>query len=135
MEAEYVHAVTASKTLISYDRDMDAVHNFFAKGGDAPVWTFDLPESGDFAVAIVYAAHPNLAKDKKNDIQIDGKTLLSFATRATKGSSPDPWTNFAAHEVGRISMATGRRTLSIVPQPNQNGRNMSIQRITLTKVD
>lgn len=135
LEARDFHAITAPKTLIYYDRDMDAVHNFFAKGGDAPVWTFDLPESGDYAVAIVYAAHPNLAKDKKNDLQIDGKTLLSFATRATKGSSPDPWANFVAHEVGRITMKTGRRTLGIVPQPNQSGRNMSIQRITLTRVD
>jgi alpha-L-fucosidase len=135
LEARDFHAYTAPKTLIYYDRDMDAVHNFFAKGGDAPVWTFEVAESGKYSVSILYAAHPNLAKDKKNDIQIDGKTVLSFATRATKGSSADPWTNFEAHEIGRIPMEKGRRTLAIVPQPDQNGRNLTIKHILLTKVE
>ena len=35
---------------------MDALHNFFAKGGDAPVWTFDVPESGPhFGLALGYS--------------------------------------------------------------------------------
>lgn len=135
LEAKDFHADTAPKTLIYYDRDMDAIHNFFAKGGDAPVWTFDVPASGEYSVSILYAAHPNLAKDKKNDVQIDGRTLLGFATRATKGASQDPWRNFEAHEIGKIPLETGRRTLAIVPQPNQSGRNLTIKHISLTKVD
>lgn len=135
LEARDFHAITGDKTKIYYDRHMGAVHNFFAKGGDAPVWTFNVPESGKYSMTIQYAAHPNQARDKKNDIRIDGKTTLSFATQATKGSNPDPWYNFEDHAVGKIAMEKGRRTLSIIPQPDQSGRNMSIKRITLTKVE
>ena len=135
LEAKDFHAITAPKTLIYYDRDMDAIHNFFAKGGDAPVWAFDVPESGDYSVTIVYSAHRNLARDKKNDIQLDGKPVLTFATQATQGASEDPWRSFQDHVVGSIAMGMGRRALSIVPQPNQSGRNLSIKRITLTKVE
>jgi alpha-L-fucosidase len=135
LEARDFHAITGPKTKIYYDREMDALHNFFAKGGDAPVWTFDVPESGEYSIAILYSAHRNLARDKKNDIHLDGKPVLSFATLATKGASQDPWCNFEDHVVGKMSMEKGRRNLAIVPQPKQDGRNMSIKRVTLTKVD
>jgi hypothetical protein len=135
LEARDFHAITGAKTQIYYDRDMGAIHKFFAKGGDAPVWTFDVPESGEYSVSILYAAHPNLAKDKKNDIQIDGKTAFSFATQATKGSNPDPWTNFEEHAVGKMAMEKGRRSLAIIPKPGQDGRNLTVKRITLTKAE
>jgi hypothetical protein len=135
LEARDFHAITGPKTKIYYDREMDALHNFFAKGGDAPVWTFDVPESGEYSIAILYSAHRNLARDKKNDIHLDGKPVLSFAALATKGASQDPWCNFEDHVVGKMSMEKGRRNLAIVPQPKQDGRNMSIKRVTLTKVD
>ena len=109
LEAKDFHAITGPKTKIYYDRDMDALHNFFAKGGDAPVWTFDVPESGEYSITILYSAHRNLARDKKNDIHLDGKPVLSFATQATKGASQDPWYNFEDHVVGKMSMEKGRR--------------------------
>ena len=135
LEARDFHAITGAKTKIYYDRDMDALHNFFAKGGDAPVWTFDVPESGEYTVTILYSAHRNLARDKKNDIHLDGKSVLGFATRATKGPAEDPWYNFEKHAVGKITMKQGRRNLSIVPKTGQGGRNLTIKRIALSKVN
>jgi hypothetical protein len=135
LEAKDFHAITGPKTKIYYDRDMDALHNFFAKGGDAPVWTFNVPASGEYSVSILYSAHRNLARDKKNDIRLDGRTLLSFATQATQGASQDPWYNFEEHRVGEITMEKGRRNLAIVPQAKQSGRNMSVKRIALTKAE
>ena len=94
-----------------------------------------MPESGEYSITILYSAHRNLARDKMNDIHLDGKPVLSFATQATKGASQDPWYNFEDLVVGKMSMEEGRRTLAIVPQPKQDGRNMSIKRISLTKED
>ena len=133
LEAKDFHAITGPKTKIYYDREMDALHNFFAKGGDAPVWTFDVPESGEYSITILYSAHRNLARDKKNDIHLDGKPVLSFATQVTKGASQDPWCNFEEHVEGEMSMEEVRRTQANVPQPKLDGRNMSIKRISLTK--
>jgi len=63
LEAKDFHAITGAKTKIYYDRDMGAVHQFFAKGGDAPVWSFEVPESREYAVTVVYSAHRNLARN------------------------------------------------------------------------
>ena len=92
--------------------------------GDVGLIWFDVPESGEYSITILYSAHRNLARDKKNDIHLDGKPVLSFATQATRGASPDPWTNFEDHVVGRMSTEEGRRNLALVPQPKQDGRKM-----------
>jgi len=135
LEAKDFHAITGAKTHIYYDREMGAIYKFMAKGGDAPVWSFEVPESGDYAINVIYSAHRNLAKNKKNDVEVDGQSRLSFTTESTQvpGDATDDWKNFKDHQVGTLSLEKGMRNLAIVPQKSQGGWNIAIKRITLTK--
>lgn len=129
------HAITGPKTGIYYDREIGAIHKF--RGEDAPVWVFDVPESGDYEVEILGSGHRNLSNNKKNTIHIDKKPILKFTVQTTmaEGGAEDDWTNFQPHRVGTVTLEKGRSELAIIPEPRQKGWNMAIKKVTMTKVD
>jgi alpha-L-fucosidase len=134
LEGRDFHAITAPKTGIHYNREMGAIHGF--RGADAPVWVFDVPESGDYELTILSSGHRNLSKDKKNTIRIDNKPVLEFTVPITKAKSAgDDWLNYQPHAIGTVALENGRSELAIIPAPKQRGWNMSIKRIVLTRKD
>ncbi len=127
------HAITGPKTGIYYDREMGAIHKF--RGSDAPVWVFDVPESGDYEIEILGSGHRNLSKNKKNTIHINKKPVLKFTVQTTVAErGGDDWTNFKPHTIGTATLVKGRSELAIIPAPRQKGWNMAIKQVTLTKV-
>lgn len=114
------------------DNDLGAIHKFM--GSDAPVWAFDVPESGDYVLEILGSGHRNLSKGKKNTIHIDGKPTLSFTVRTTQagGGAGNDWANFQPHAIGTVTLEKGRRKLAVIPEPRQKGWNMAIKQVTLT---
>jgi alpha-L-fucosidase len=133
LEGRDFHAITAPKTGIYYDREMGAIHGF--RGADAPVWVFNVPESGEYELTILGSGHRNLSKNKKNTIRIDKEPVLDFTVQLTKAQSGgDDWLNFKPHTIGTVSLEKGRSELAIIPAPRQKGWNMAIKNVTLKKV-
>ncbi|MEO0454905.1 MAG: alpha-L-fucosidase, partial [Verrucomicrobiota bacterium] len=129
------HAITAAKTGIYYDNEMGAIHKF--RGGDAPVWTFDVPVAGEYEIEILGSGHRNLSKGKQNTIRIDGQPTLEFTVQTTKAETggDDDWTNFKPHTIGTVTLKEGRSELAIIPKPRQKGWNMSVKQVTLTQIN
>ncbi|MGB0372184.1 MAG: alpha-L-fucosidase [Opitutales bacterium] len=132
LDGKDFHAKTGNKTMIYYDREIGAVHKFL--GNDAPTWVFDVPESGEYVLEIFASAHRNLARDKKNEVHINGEPILYFTTQTTPaGAGKDDWKNFQPHEIGTVTLEKGRNEIAIVRAPRQKGWNLSIKHMTLTK--
>ena len=129
------HAITGEKTGIYYDNEMGAIHKF--RGGDAPVWAFDVPESGSYEVVILGSGHRSLTKNRTNTIQINKKPVLDFAVQTTpaEGKAANDWTNFQPQKIGTVTLKQGRSELAVIGDPKPKDWNMAIKEVTLTKVD
>jgi hypothetical protein len=126
------YAYTVKSLSLSYDGEQNAIVNWrFSKGGSPTiVWTFDVPESGDYELEIDYALNKRSA-GLPVDVLIDHEKQLTFTTEDSGGD-----TICKKFSVGTVHLEKGKKDIALnAPRSNETKLFVMqlIKGITLTK--
>ena len=126
-------ATTVKSLNLIYDREQKTVSNWrYNKGNGATVaWTFDVPESGEYAVELDYGSIRR-ATGIPVKVLVNGEEAFEYSIANNKG-----WDTYEAVKVGTVNLTKGTQDLALDLRRSQISSiyTMQLRNVTLTKVN